>query len=212
MLHIQIKRMIDIVFSIVGLTVLSPVLIMIALLIKFDSEGPIIFIQKRAGREGKLFEICKFRTMVIDAEKKGAGVIVQKNDTRITRVGQFLRHTSLDELPQLINVIKGEMSLIGPRPTLPYQVERYDEQQRGRLQVRPGVTGWAQVNGRNTLTWPEKIELDLWYIDHWSLWLDLKIIFLTFKSLFLKSSLYRSAAVDPISDPESGLPNNEDKV
>ncbi len=194
-----IKRTIDLFISFIALFLLSPVLIFIALAIKLDCPGPVFFRQERAGLEGQTFKIFKFRTMVVGAEKKGAGVFVEEKDPRITRVGKLLRHTSLDELPQLINILKGEMSLVGPRPTLPYQVENYDERQMKRLEVKPGVTGWAQVNGRSALTWPERIELDLWYLDNWSLWLDLKIILLTFKVIISKSNLYKPDGYDPIS-------------
>jgi len=170
--------------SLSGLIILSPFLILIAIAIKLDSEGPVLFIQTRAGKDGKPFRVYKFRTMVKNAEEKGPGYFVEKNDSRITRVGSFLRKYSLDELPQLINVLKGEMSLVGPRPTLMYQVEEYDDYQWRRLEVKPGITGWAQVNGRNELTWPEKIKHDVWYVDNRSFWLDLKIIFMTFRVVF----------------------------
>lgn len=202
------KTIIDLMVSVPAIILLSPLMFFVALAIKLDSSGPVLFVQERAGREGKSFKIYKFRTMVVDAEKQGAGVFVEENDTRITRVGRFLRQTSLDELPQLINVIKGEMSLVGPRPTLLYQVERYDERQRGRLKVKPGVTGWAQVNGRNALTWPERIELDLWYIANWSLWLDLKIIIKTFIVVLKKTNLYKKAGYDPISGKAPGSSDN----
>ena len=194
-----IKRIIDMFVSFVMLVLLSPVLIFIALAIKLDDPGSVFFRQDRAGQNKQVFKIFKFRTMVRDAEKKGAGVFVEEEDPRITRVGKLLRHTSLDELPQLINIFKGEMSLVGPRPTLPYQVENYDERQIKRLKVKPGITGWAQVNGRSALTWPERIELDLWYLDNWSLWLDLKIIMMTFKVILAKSNLYKPEGYDPIS-------------
>ena len=145
--------------------------------------------------------------MVVNAEKMGAGVFVEQEDSRITRMGKWLRDTSLDELPQLINVLRGEMSLVGPRPTLPYQVERYDGRQRRRLSLRPGITGWAQVSGRNSLTWPEKIELDIWYVENWSLWLDLKILWQTFRAIFNKQNLYSGLNGDPIS----GVPLNRDE-
>lgn len=172
----MIKRLIDFWASLFGFILLSPLFLVIAVAIKLDSPGPVFFRQERVGKDGRVFKIFKFRTMVVNAEKMGAGVFVEKEDPRITRVGKWLRNTSLDELPQLINVLRGEMSLVGPRPTLPYQVERYDERQRRRLLMRPGITGWVQVNGRNSLTWPEKIELDIWYVEHWSLWLDLRIL------------------------------------
>ncbi len=194
-----LKRAIDLLGSLPGLLLISPLLLGVALAIKLDDGGPVFFRQQRAGLKGQVFKIFKFRTMVVGAENKGAGVFVEKADPRITRVGKFLRHTSLDELPQLINIVRGEMSLVGPRPTLPYQVENYDQRQMRRLDVKPGITGWAQVNGRSALTWPERIELDLWYIDNWSLWLDLKIILKTFLVVLKKGDLYKTAENDPIS-------------
>ncbi len=173
-----------------GLILLLPLFGIIAVAIKIDDRGPVFFRQERAGKDGRIFRIYKFRSMVVGAEHKGAGVFVEENDSRITRVGKFLRHTSFDELPQLINVLKGEMSLVGPRPTLPYQVERYDARQRKRLTVKPGITGWAQVNGRNFLSWPERIELDLWYVDNWSLRLDFYIFVKTILVLFKQNNLY----------------------
>jgi len=194
-----IKRIIDLFVSLIAIFLLSPVFMVIAIAIKLDDPGPVFFRQDRAGLKGQSFKIFKFRTMVRDAEKKGAGVFVEEEDPRITRVGKLLRHTSLDELPQLINILRGEMSLVGPRPTLPYQVDNYDVRQMKRLEVKPGITGWAQVNGRSALTWPERIELDLWYLDNWSLWLDLKIILMTFKVILAKSNLYKPEGYDPIS-------------
>ena len=194
-----IKRLIDFSISLFMLVILFPVFTIIALVIKLDDPGSVFFLQERVGQKRQVFKIFKFRTMVIGAEKKGAGVFVEEKDPRITRVGKLLRHTSLDELPQLINIFKGEMSLVGPRPTLPYQVDNYDVRQMKRLEVKPGITGWAQVNGRSSLTWPERIELDLWYLENWSLWLDLKIILMTFKVILAKSNLYKPEGYDPIS-------------
>ena len=144
--------------------------------IRLESPGPVLYRQRRAGLHGRPFEMLKLRTMVSGAEHVGAGLAINQDDPRITRVGALLRRTSLDELPNLVNVLRGEMSLIGPRPTLPVQVEQYTERQRGRLAIRPGITGWAQVNGRASLPWSERIELDLYYIEHRSLSLDLKIL------------------------------------
>jgi undecaprenyl phosphate N,N'-diacetylbacillosamine 1-phosphate transferase len=194
-----IKRLLDIMVSMAALVILLPLLVVIALAIKIDNPGPVFFRQERAGYRGQPFKIFKFRTMIVGAEKKGAGVFVEDNDPRITMVGNLLRKISLDELPQLINIFKGEMSLVGPRPTLPYQVENYDQRQRGRLEVKPGITGWAQVNGRSSLTWPERIELDLWYIENQSLWLDLKVLFKTVGVVLGKSNLYKPDVYDPIS-------------
>ena len=193
------KRLMDLIISLLVLVILIPVFIIIALVIKVGDRGPVFFQQERIGLYGKKFSICKFRTMVVNAEKMGAGVFVEEEDTRITKAGKFLRHTSLDELPQLINILRGEMSLVGPRPTLPYQVENYDHRQIKRLNVKPGVTGWAQINGRSSLSWPERIELDLWYIKNWSLWMDLKIIFKTLKVVLEKRNLYKTVNNDPIS-------------
>ncbi len=194
-----IKQLLDFLISLAGLILLLPLFGIIAVAIKIDDQGPVFFRQERAGIDGRIFRIYKFRSMVVGAEHKGAGVFVEENDSRITRVGKFLRHTSLDELPQLFNVLKGEMSLVGPRPTLPYQVERYDARQRERLTVKPGITGWAQVNGRNTLTWSERIELDLWYVNNWSLWLDLKIFWKTFITVIRGEGVYGVSKKDPIS-------------
>ena len=175
---IVLKRIIDVVASGIGLIILFPIFVIIGILIKLDSKGPVFFVQKRAGKDGKIFKAYKLRTMVDNAEKIGLGYEIAKDDSRITRIGNHLRW-GIDELPQLINVFRGEMSLVGPRPALPHQVEKYSEQERRRLGVKPGITGWALVNGRNILSWPERIKLDIWYIDHWSIWLDLKILLKT---------------------------------
>ncbi len=204
MFRMIIKRLIDVTAGLLALIIALPLFVVVAAAIKLDDPGPVFFRQERAGLKRQVFKIFKFRTMVTDAENKGAGVFVEEKDPRITRVGNLLRKTSLDELPQLINILKGEMSLVGPRPTLPYQVENYDQRQMERLEVKPGITGWAQVNGRSALTWPERIELDLWYIENWSLWLDLKIILLTFKVVLAKSNLYKRAGYDPISGQTPG--------
>ncbi len=168
--------MIDILTSAWGLLLSSPLLLAAAIAIRLESPGAVLYRQRRAGLNGKPFQMLKLRTMVSGAEHVGAGLAINENDARITRVGALLRRTSLDELPNLVNVLRGEMSLIGPRPTLPAQVEQYTERQRGRLSVKPGITGWAQVNGRASLPWPERIELDLYYIEHRSLSLDLQIL------------------------------------
>lgn len=185
-----IKHLFDKIFSFILLVILSPLFILIAILIKLDSKGPVFFIQQRVGKDNKLFNIYKFRTMVPDAINIGSGVYTEENDPRITRIGRFLRKTSLDELPQLINILKGEMSFIGPRPTLAYQVEQYNDFQRKRLLVRPGVTGLAQVNGRNSLSWPERIEYDVKYVENYSLMLDFKILLKTFLVIFKQEGLY----------------------
>ena len=162
-----------------GLALASPFLAASALAIKLEDRGPVLYRQQRVGREGAEFELLKLRTMVVGAERQGAGWAVNEGDPRITAVGRVLRRLSLDELPQLWNVVRGEMSLIGPRPTLAYQVERYTERQRRRLEVKPGITGWAQIHGRAALPWDERIELDVWYVEHRSPRVDVKILLRT---------------------------------
>ncbi|MGE5423089.1 MAG: sugar transferase [Ignavibacteriales bacterium] len=185
-----VKRIIDIVLSFIGLVVLLPLFLIIGVCIKLDSPGPVFFIQERAGKKGQPFRIYKFRTMVFNAERIGDGYYVGARDPRVTRVGSLLRKTSIDELPQLINILKGEMSIIGPRPTLLYQVEQYDDYQRHRLDVRPGVSGWAQVHGRNSLSWPERIKYDVWYVQNISILLDLLIMLKTFNALAASEDVY----------------------
>lgn len=177
------KRAIDIAAGVALLVVTLPVTLISAVLIKLTSPGPVFYRQVRVGRAGRPFRVFKFRSMVVGAEKMGLGLAVAKDDDRITPVGRILRRLSIDELPQLLNILKGEMSLVGPRPTVPSQVEKYTGHERRRLETRPGITGWAQVKGRNALSWEERIDLDIWYIDHWSLWLDLKILLLTVPAL-----------------------------
>ena len=162
--------------AVLGLIVTSPALVLAALGIKLEDRGPVLYRQRRVGRGGEEFELLKLRTMVVGAERQGAGYAVNEGDPRITRVGRVLRRLSIDELPQLWNVVRGDMSLVGPRPTLRYQVEKYTPRQRRRLDVKPGITGWAQVHGRAALPWDERIELDVWYVEHRSPWLDLKIL------------------------------------
>jgi lipopolysaccharide/colanic/teichoic acid biosynthesis glycosyltransferase len=186
-----VNRVFDIATSALGLAVTSPILAASAVAIKLEDGGPVLYRQVRVGKDGEDFELLKLRTMVVGAEKKGAGYAVDKGDSRITRVGRVLRKTSVDELPQLWNVLRGEMSLIGPRPTLRYQVDTYTARQRRRLDVRPGLTGWAQVNGRATLPWADRIELDVWYVEHRSPLLDLKILLRTPFALF--GGTYRGA-------------------
>jgi len=185
-----LKRIIDVVVSGIGLIILFPIFAVIGMLIKLDSKGPVFFVQERAGKDGKIFRAYKLRTMVDNAVEMGLGYEIAKDDNRITRVGKHLRW-GIDELPQLINVFRGEMSLVGPRPTLPEQVSRYSKEHRRRLEMKPGLTGWALVNGRNALSWSEKIKLDIWYIDHWSLCLDLKILIKTiWVVIFLREGIY----------------------
>jgi lipopolysaccharide/colanic/teichoic acid biosynthesis glycosyltransferase len=174
-----VNRAVDAVGAAVGLVLASPVLAAAAIAIKLEDRGPVFYRQARVGKDGADFELLKLRTMVVGAETQGAGFAVDRGDARITRVGRVLRAASLDELPQLVNVLRGEMSLIGPRPTLRYQVERYSDRQRRRLEVRPGLTGWAQIHGRATLPWDERIELDVWYVEHRSPRVDLKILLRT---------------------------------
>jgi lipopolysaccharide/colanic/teichoic acid biosynthesis glycosyltransferase len=174
-----IRRTLDIAISALALALLAPLLALACLAIRLESPGPAIYRQRRVGRHGRPFDVLKLRTMVDGAEHIGAGLAIDANDSRVTRVGALLRRTSLDELPNLLNVLRGEMSLIGPRPTLPVQVAQYTPRQRERLRIRPGITGWAQVNGRASLPWSERIELDLYYVEHRSLALDLRILWRT---------------------------------
>ena len=179
-----LNRLVDAALAGAGLALASPVLAGAALAIKLENGGPVLYRQRRVGLNGEEFELLKLRTMVVGAEHEGAGYAVNEGDPRITRVGQVLRRLSLDEVPQLWNVVRGDMSLIGPRPTLAYQVERYTPRQRRRLEVKPGITGWAQIHGRARLPWEERIELDVWYVEHRSPWLDLKILARTPGALF----------------------------
>jgi lipopolysaccharide/colanic/teichoic acid biosynthesis glycosyltransferase len=190
----MIRRALDIAVSAVALLLSAPLLALAMLAIRLESPGPAIYRQRRVGLEGNTFDVLKLRTMVEGAEHLGAGLAVDENDSRITRVGAFLRRSSLDELPNLLNVLRGDMSLIGPRPTIPVQVESYTERQRGRLAIKPGITGWAQVHGRASLPWAERIELDLYYIAHRSLRLDLQILGRTVAMVLGGSGLYKGAA------------------
>lgn len=177
-----VKRFLDVTASFLELVLLFPLLLTVSILIKIDSRGPVIFRQKRIGRNGKVFEIYKFRSMCVGAEKTGSGVYSGKGDARVTRIGKILRATSIDELPQLLNILKGEMSFVGPRPPLtyhPWKYEEYTDFQKRMFEVRPGITGWAQVNGRKDVEWHKRIELNVWYVDHMSLLLDIKIMFMT---------------------------------
>ncbi len=183
------NRAADVAGAAVGLALAAPALGVAALAIKLEDRGPVLYRQRRVGKDGVEFELLKLRTMVPGADQTGAGYAVDRGDPRITRVGRVLRRLSIDELPQLWNVVRGEMSLVGPRPTLAYQVERYTPRQRRRLEVKPGLTGWAQVHGRAGLPWAERIELDVWYVEHRSPWLDLRILLRTPAALF--SGTYR---------------------
>jgi lipopolysaccharide/colanic/teichoic acid biosynthesis glycosyltransferase len=195
-----VKRGTDLVASTLALAILSVPFAAIALAIKLDGGGPVFFRQERAGKDGRLFRVWKFRTMVVGAERIGAGYGFERGDSRVTRVGRLLRRLGLDELPQLANVLVGEMSLVGPRPAIPYQVAMYTEQQRRRLCIRPGLTGWALVNGRNELKWSERIELDLWYIEHFSVCLDLRILLRTCAVVMLGQGLRMDQAAEEVED------------
>jgi len=202
-----VKRFLDVTASFLGLVLLSPLLLAVSMLIKIDSRGPVIFRQKRIGRNGKVFEIYKFRSMCVGAEKTGSGVYSGKGDARVTRIGKILRATSIDELPQLLNILKGEMSFVGPRPPLtyhPWKYEEYTDFQKRMFEVRPGITGWAQVNGRKDVEWHKRIELNVWYVDHMSLLLDIKIMFMTaFKVLTNADNENSGATVNKSTEPSN---------
>jgi lipopolysaccharide/colanic/teichoic acid biosynthesis glycosyltransferase len=186
-----IRRIVDVLAGGLALLVTTPILAVATLAIRLESKGHPIYRQRRVGKDGKEFDMLKLRTMVDGAEHIGAGLAVNENDSRVTRVGAVLRRTSLDELPNLVNVVRGDMSLIGPRPTIPVQVAQYTPRQLHRLAIRPGITGWAQVHGRASLPWSERIELDLHYIEHRSLALDLRILWRTVAIVFGGSGLYK---------------------
>ena len=186
-MYIHIKRVLDFIAALFALIILSPVMLIVAIIIKLTSEGPVIFKQQRIGKDGKVFEIYKFRSMCVGAEKTGSGVYSGKGDARVTKIGRIIRATSIDELPQLVNIIKGEMSFIGPRPPLtyhPWDYSEYTDEQLRMFCVRPGITGWAQVNGRKDVEWHHRIELSVWYVDNISLLLDIKIFFMTIFKVF----------------------------
>ena len=199
-----IKRCIDALLSLLGLIVISPVLLIIALLIYCDSGSPILFRQERLGYKGKVFKMYKFRSMVVDAEHTGSGVYSEADDPRVTRIGRFLRATSIDELPQLLNILKGDMSFIGPRPPLlyhPWTIDRYTQEQLRMFDAKPGITGWAQIHGRKGVEWHERIRLNVWYVDHVSFLLDCKIFFSTiFKVLSRADNVNCGSTVDPNAD------------
>jgi lipopolysaccharide/colanic/teichoic acid biosynthesis glycosyltransferase len=210
-----VNRPADVALAGLGLVVTGPLLAAAALAIKIEDGGPVLYRQRRVGKDGRDFDVLKLRSMVVDAERRGAGFAVDRGDARITRVGRVLRRTSIDELPQLWNVVRGDMSVIGPRPTLRYQVDRYTERQLRRLEVRPGLTGWAQIHGRATLPWEERIELDVWYVEHRSPTIDLKILLRT--PLTLVGGTYKGAsggwtdgaASSELTDPESRRPASD---
>jgi lipopolysaccharide/colanic/teichoic acid biosynthesis glycosyltransferase len=199
-----LRRLFDVLVSATVLALTSPIVALAILAIRLESKGHPIYRQHRVGKDGAPFDVLKLRTMVSGAEKMGAGLAVDDGDSRITKVGALLRRTSIDELPNLVNVLKGEMSIIGPRPTVPVQVAQYTDRQRGRLALKPGITGWAQVNGRASLPWPQRIELDLFYIEHATTALDLKILYLTARMLVTGHGLYKGETggwVDPPTGP-----------
>jgi lipopolysaccharide/colanic/teichoic acid biosynthesis glycosyltransferase len=185
-----VNRALDVLVAGALLVLTSPLLLAAVIAIRLESRGRAIYRQRRVGRNGQPFELWKLRTMVPGAEAMGAGIYVLEGDARITRIGRLLRRFSLDELPNLVNVLKGDMAIVGPRPTIQEQVDRYTERQRRRLEVKPGITGWAQVHGRTSLPWPERIELDVWYVEHRSLRLDLRILARTARLLASGHGLY----------------------
>lgn len=187
------KRFFDIIISCIGLIILLPIFFILAVAIKFESKGSVFFRQQRLGKHGNIFFILKFRTMVINAENQGTGLFTDGNDSRITKVGFFLRKYSIDELPQFINIFLGDMSLIGPRPPVPYhpyKIEEFPQKYKVRFQLRPGVTGWAQVHGRTNLTWTQRLEFDIEYYNKFSFLLDVKIFFITIKKIVLREDVY----------------------
>jgi Sugar transferases involved in lipopolysaccharide synthesis len=194
------KRVFDLLISAVGLVATSPFLLAGSVTVLVSSGRPVFFLQERIGLHGRTFRIIKFRTMTRDAEQRTKGQWITAGNPYVTPIGRFLRKTSLDELPELVNVLKGDMSLVGPRPTLPEQVAAYDIFQRRRLEVRPGITGWAQVNGRNSISWTERIKLDVWYIDHWTPWLDVRILLMTI------GQVLRQRGVEDVPPPDSIIP------
>ena len=203
------KRFFDILIALLGLIIAAIPMLFIAIAIKLTSKGPVIFKQERVGKKGKVFKIYKFRSMCVGAEQTGSGVYSGKGDARVTKVGKILRATSLDELPQFFNLLKGDMSLVGPRPPLtyhPWSWDKYTEEQKRMFEVRPGITGWAQVNGRKDVEWNKRIKLNVWYVDHISLWLDIKILFKTVAKVFSnadnenKGATVVSAPTDAVSE------------
>lgn len=195
-----IKRVLDFIIVSSVLLIIWPLLLLIFLWLHFANKGAgALFLQERPGKEGKIFKVIKFKTMT--DERDGQGNLLP-DEKRLTKVGKFVRSTSLDELPQLINVLKGDMALIGPRPLLPQYLLLYNEEQARRHEVRPGITGWAQVNGRNAISWPKKFELDVWYVDHCSFMLDLRIVFLTIKKVFVREGISSDTSVT--MEPFSG--------
>lgn len=213
------KRCLDFLFALICIAILLPLFLIVAIVVKMDSKGPVLFRQQRLGKGGKVFEIYKLRSMCVGAESTGSGVYSEEGDPRVTRVGRFLRATSLDELPQLFNILFGQMSLIGPRPPLtyhPWPLEEYTDEQKRMFEVRPGVTGWAQINGRKGVEWNKRIELNVWYVDHVSFLLDIRIFFKTFFKVFSNAdnvndgATVTSSVVNTTQEttPQEILPNN----
>ncbi len=192
MYNIFFKRLIDLLVSIIGLVCLLPIIVLVIIALIFSNNGNPFFFQKRPGKNGKIFNIIKFKTMNDKKDKNGN---LLPDEFRLTRIGSFVRKTSLDEIPQLVNVLKGEMSIIGPRPLLPYYLDLYNDFQKRRNEVKPGITGWAQVNGRNTITWEEKFKCDVWYVDHQSFLLDTKIFFMTILKVFKSEGITQEGHV-----------------
>lgn len=212
-MYLKVKRVLGVFLSFLGLTIVSPVLLATAVAIKAESRGPVIFKQKRLGKDGREFEIYKFRSMCVGAEKTGSGVYSGKNDARVTKVGRFIRATSIDELPQFVNILKGEMSIIGPRPVLtyhPWPYSDYTQRQKERFDVRPGVTGWAQVNGRKELPWEKRLEYDVEYVEHLSFAFDVKIFFKTVAKVFTNADNVNTAQTAPVACVQ--LHQDEDTV
>ncbi len=207
MVILGLKRLFDLLVSASVLALFSPLLVLIALAIKLDDGGPILFVQDRVGKNRRFFRCYKFRTMVLGAETIGSGFTVTANDARITRVGRLLRLWTLDEIPQLINVFKGEMSIVGPRPWVPAQAAYCSPADSRRFNFKPGMAGWAWIHGRNRLPWDERVRLDLWYVDHWSLGLDFYILARAFVLLFLRDGVYgaESGAGSPETQTDKSL-------
>jgi lipopolysaccharide/colanic/teichoic acid biosynthesis glycosyltransferase len=202
--HVGMKRVCDTMVALLGIIVLSPLLLAISVALLVSSGCTILFLQARVGLNGRTFRIVKFRTMTCDAETQTKGQWITAGNPYVTPSGRFLRRTSLDELPELFNVLRGDMSLVGPRPTLPEQVTAYDVFQHRRLEVRPGITGWAQVNGRNSISWTERIKLDIWYVDHWTPWLDIRILLMTI------SQVLRQRGVEDTPPPDAIVPGGKE--
>lgn len=200
-MELLIKRFMDVLFAIISLFILSPLFMIIAILIKSTSKGPVFYKQKRYGKDLKIIYPLKFRSMVVGAENIGAGYYFEgEDDPRITAIGKFIRKTSIDELPQLWNILKGDMSLIGPRPTIDQIHSKFNNEQLGRYRMRPGITGWAQVNGRNNISWSKRAYFDNWYIDHYSILLDIKIFLMTILVVIKKSNINMEQSQQDIDD------------